>query len=139
MDDIEIYQAEHRRLEILIDELDFLVGQNVAPEPIGFLHFRRDFGRLLTQHLKREDWILYPKLRASQRADLRELAGRFSGELGDIEDRFAAYGREWPTLRIGEDWAGYCAATAPLLHDLRERIRREDTELYPLLEPILQH
>jgi hypothetical protein len=139
VDDIEIYRAEHRRLDILIDELDFLLAQDAPPEPLGFLHFRRDFARLLTQHLKREDWILYPKLRASPRAALREIAGRFAEELGDFEVRFAAYGREWTTVRIGEDWAGYLTVTAALMRDLRARIQHEETELYPLLEPVHQH
>lgn len=139
MQDIETYRAEHRRLESLIDELEFLLTQDSPPEPLGFLHFRRDFGRLLTQHLKREDWLLYPKLRSSQRPELRELATRFSDELGGLEDRFAAYGRQWTTTRIGEDWPGYRAATGPLLRDLRARIQREETELYPLAQPVFQH
>lgn len=139
MDGIETSRAEHRQLDAMMHEFDCLVAAAAPPEPLGFLHFRRDFARLLTQHLKREDWLIYPRLRASPKAELREAAERLCAEIGAFERMFAAYGRRWTSAQIAADWDGFRIETADLLQRLRRRIAMEEAELYPLLEPAFRH
>ncbi|HTU09361.1 MAG TPA: hemerythrin domain-containing protein [Allosphingosinicella sp.] len=134
MEDLTEFRAAHWQLGALMDGFAAWLEHEAAPEPLGFLHFRRDFSRLLTQHLKREDWLLYPRLRASPRADLRAAAARIQTEIGAFETWFAAYGRHWTSARIAADWPGFRAETMEMLRRLRHRIALEETELYPLLE-----
>ena len=134
MDDLTEFRAAHWQLGVLMDGFAAWLEHDAPPEPLGFLHFRRDFSRMLTQHLKQEDWLLYPRLHASPRAELRAIAARIHDETGAFEAWVAAYGRHWTSGRIAADWAGYREATAEMLRRLRQRIALEEEELYPMLE-----
>jgi hypothetical protein len=137
--DLTEFRAAHWQLGALMDGLSAYIETDSPPEPVGFLHFRRDFSRMLIQHLKREDWLLYARLRASARPELRAAAARVHAEIGAFEAMFSAYGRRWTSARIGDDWQGFRQETAELLRRLRHRIELEEEELYPLLEPVARH
>lgn len=136
MDEIETYRDEHRRLEAMISDFEWLLALERPPEPVSFLRFRHEFGRLLTQHLNREDWLIYPRLQASPVPALRIVADRFASGIGAFGASFASHVRHWTSGRIAGEWLSYRRATAALLNALRQRIDLEETELYPLLATV---
>jgi hemerythrin-like domain-containing protein len=133
MDRVETLCDEHREIRTLLDRLNaYLEGG--PPDPLPFLHFRRELGRIVTHHLKKQDWVLYPRLKASGRAELRAAAIRLCAEIGSFEEAFGAYARRWTSSRIGEDWAGYREETRAMVRLLERRMALEERDLYPLLD-----
>lgn len=128
----ETLSEEHRELASLADAIVDLVA---APAPdfqtLGALRWR--MSRVLLVHLAKEDKLLYPQLRHSDRPGAARLATRFAEEMGDLAQSFTEYVEDWPVQRAQTDWTGFATATRAILDRLRERIRREETELYPLL------
>jgi hypothetical protein len=133
MDILARLHGEHRLIERLAARLALMVQAPEPPEGLGFLRFRREFGRTLGLHLKHEDWLVYPALRSHARPEVRELAQDFCVASAALSTEFQVYGRVWTSLTIAGDWPGFQAATASLLQGLRGRIAMEEQELYPLL------
>ena len=133
MDRIESLECEHHQLTAMAEELGGICAAFGPPEPLWFLQFRRKFARLLTSHLKHEDWVVYPSLLASIRPEVRAAASRFFAESMALSTAFRDYSHAWTTDRIDRDWAGFRIATRQILAGLLHRIHVEENELYPLL------
>lgn len=134
MDRVETLCAEHGRIRILVDRMYEFIASSTPPEPVEFLYFRREFGRTLVRHLKKEDWLIYPRLRASDRSGLRETAARLYSELGSFEEKFGSYTRRWTSIEISKDWSGFREETITVMQLLLRRMALEESELYPLLD-----
>ena len=134
MEGAETLSDDHREIRQLLDRLHAYLASSNSPDPVPFLHFRRDFGRAVTLYLKKADWTLYPRLKASNRPELRTAAMRLCGEIGALEEAFSAYARRWTSSRIAQDWAGYREETAAMSRQLDRRMLLEEQELFPLLE-----
>lgn len=134
MEDVETLCDEHREIRALLDRLNFYLMNGDSPDPVPFLHFRRDFGRTVTLYLKKADWTLYPRLKASSRPELRAAAMRLCAEIGSLEEAFGAYARRWTSARIAQDWAGYRDETQAVVRQLDRRMLLEEQELFPLLD-----
>lgn len=88
----------------------------------------------LLRHLKCEDWILYPRLKASGDPELIRVTREFELEMGDLAADFAAYDEKWTTERVAAAWPDFCRETAIMLDILAMRVEREERDLYPLAE-----
>jgi hypothetical protein len=135
MNQIELLRREHQLIDLMAGELAAFVGEREPPEPVRFLHFRREFGRTLSLHLKREDWVVYPRLSAHACREVRDLASLFCSASAAFSAVFEAYNRAWTSANIASDWKGFQAATEGMLDSLLERIAMEEVQLYPLLAP----
>jgi hypothetical protein len=134
MDGMTLLRLEHKRIASLATELAAIVNQRMPPEPLKFLAFRREFRMALAVHLAQEDWVIYPKLLADARPEVRALATRFAAEALAFSDAFRDHGRQWTAVAIAADWPGFGKATLAMLVLLQQRIRVEDRELYPLAD-----
>ncbi len=134
MDRVETLCAEHRQIRILVGRLNEFIARSTPPDPVEFLYFRRDFGRTLVRHLKKEDWLIYPRLKASSRSGLREVAARLCSELGSFEEAFGSYTRRWTSGGISKDWPGFREETLAMVQLLQRRMALEESELYPLVD-----
>jgi hemerythrin-like domain-containing protein len=134
MDRIETLCAEHRQIRILVDRLSEYIARSTPPDPVEFLYFRREFGRTLVRHLKKEDWLIYPRLKASSRSGFREIAERLCSELGSFEEAFGSYARRWTSDGICKDWLGFREDTLAMVQLLHRRMALEESELYPLID-----
>jgi hemerythrin HHE cation binding domain-containing protein len=85
-------------------------------------------------HLALEDEALYPRLRAHPDAKVQSVAKKFTEEMSGIKAAFQKYIATWSDVAIRGDAAGFVAATKGLFAALGQRIQRENTELYPLLD-----
>lgn len=129
-------RAEHAALATLSDFLMTIVAAPVPPRATELASVRGMFRDTLVRHLKCEDWILYPRLKASGDPDLRRLAAEFVGEVGHIAEDFIAYDTRWTEVAIAADWLGFCAETEAVLDAIGMRIEREEADLYPAAEQL---
>jgi hemerythrin-like domain-containing protein len=133
LNQIAMLRSEHQLIDLMAGELAAFIGERERPEPVRFLNFRREFGRALSLHLKREDWVVYPRLRAHARREVRDLASPFCAASAAFSRVFEAYSRAWTSVSIASDWKGFQAATEVMLDHLHNRIAMEENQLYPLL------
>lgn len=91
----------------------------------------------LKVHLAMEDQSLYPTAAASAQPELSALAVRYQNEMGDIKEAFEAYLAKWPSpTAIQANPDGFVADTKGIYGALAERVRKENTELYPLVDAL---
>ena len=127
MVDREILSKEHAELDALAVRLLAMVD-GVGPDT-GLSALRWRLNHVLMVHLAKEDKLLYPKLLAFP--ETRALARRFAEEMGGLAEAYLAYYAAWPIERVEADWAGFGAATRGVMKALRQRILREERDLYP--------
>ncbi|WP_158213718.1 hemerythrin domain-containing protein [Sphingopyxis witflariensis] len=137
--EIERLTSEHSRLLALAASLGRHLNGSFPTDRAALDDFhgaRTQLRNQLIAHLKREDWVLYPSMLASDDRQLAITAQNFADEMGHISEAFSNYSRQWLPDAIAADWPGYCAATKGILGALAERIEREDGELYPLASTV---
>lgn len=127
-------RAEHAALATLSQIMAKIVRAPVPPRPTELLAVRAMLRDTLLRHLKCEDWVLYPRLKASGDADLVDMAQAFVAEMGHIAGDFAVYDERWTTERVEREWADFRRETLAILAALAARIAREEGELYPAAE-----
>lgn len=129
-------RAEHAALTTLSGFLMDLLAAPELPRPTELAAVRSMFRDTLVRHLKCEDWILYPRLKASGDAELSRLARQFVGEMGHLAEDFVAYDARWTEAEIASDWPGFCRETEAMLDAIGMRIEREESDLYPAAEQL---
>ena len=127
-------RAEHAALVTLSQILMGLVTAAEPARPTELTSVRGMLRDTLLCHLKCEDWVLYPRLKASGDPAVVGLASDFVHEMGHIAKDFMAYDGKWTAERIADDWAVFCSETEVILDVLAMRIERENHDLYPLAE-----
>lgn len=133
----ELLSKEHREIDALARELLGVVARTQRPEQ-GLASLRWRLNHILMVHLVKEDQLLYPALRKSNNPDIAAIAIKFSAEMGGIAKQFIEYMQVWNEASIKADWPGFCSDTRSLLTALRERVRREERDLYPRLTESLE-
>jgi iron-sulfur cluster repair protein YtfE (RIC family) len=88
----------------------------------------------LSIHLAMEDQSLYPRL--VQHADLsvREIAKKFATEMAGVKPSVESFGKKWTENELRANPAAFCNEARKLFALLGDRIQRENTQLYPLLD-----
>ena len=129
-------RQEHARLVEIVGRLAKCVAQPRPPAASELFKLRHELSSTLIAHLKAEDWVLYPRLLASAQGKIAETARAFSDEMGGLAAAYTGYADKWTANSIEQDWRGYCDETAGIIEALTNRIRRENRELYPLLEAL---
>lgn len=129
-------RAEHAALVTLSRLLMELVARPVPPRPTELGAVRGMLRDTLVRHLKCEDWILYPRLKASGDPVLARMAREFVDEMGHIAEDFGAYEAKWTADAVAADWPGFAAATTALLDVIGMRIEREEQDLYPAADTL---
>lgn len=129
-------RAEHDALATLSRIITELVDQPHPPPSAELCSVRGMLRDTLVRHLKCEDWVLYPRLKASGDVALIRMAAEFVAEMGDIASDFQAYDGKWTEEQVAADWPGFCHETRAVLGLLAVRIERENEELYPAVERV---
>lgn len=89
------------------------------------------FGKLLI-HLSMEDKVLYPNAINSKNPKLSTKALQLMKEIGDLKLKFSAYKEKILARGIIENTDLFLKETKALLSSLKNRVEREEVELYPL-------
>jgi hemerythrin-like domain-containing protein len=88
----------------------------------------------LSLHLAMEDNSLYPRYQKHADAKVRDTADRFAKEMNGVKPAIEAFSQKWTEREIKVDAPGFCADAKRLFNHLADRIRRENTDFYPLLD-----
>lgn len=134
MTDIAKLRQEHAHLVEIVGRLGEIIDQPSPPSQLELFELRRSLSSTLIAHLKAEDWVLYPRLLASDDEAVASVARTFNEEMGGLAGAFVAYSDKWAANAIAADWAGYCRESRAIIDALSCRINRENRELYPLLD-----
>ena len=91
-------------------------------------------GKLIV-HLQMEDKILFPDLRKSTDEQVRGVLQNFSDEMTGIAEVFLAYMEKWPhAMAVQAKPQEFVDETNNILRVLGERVDKEESTLYPLLQ-----
>ena len=89
----------------------------------------------LVLHLGAEDKHLYPRLMESDNPETQKIAKQFVDEMGGIAKAFTSYNDKWrATSSIQKDADGFISETKTIYDALANRIEKENTVLYPLMD-----
>ncbi|MGE5475909.1 MAG: hemerythrin domain-containing protein [Bacteroidales bacterium] len=132
----ETYRQHHQELRAITARIEVLLdAQSIAAEPDKVAGVVRELFGKFSVHLAIEDNSLYPRAKGLADARLREVASRFEAEMGGLSERFDAYRRAWPgPLAIARDPARFASETRAVLGALKERVAREESQLYDLID-----
>lgn len=90
---------------------------------------------VLVVHLSMEDKALYPRLMKVKSLDVVAVAKTFIEEMDELAEAFSRYNDRWADEdTINADPAGFAEETNAVVGALTNRIRRENHELYPLVD-----
>jgi hypothetical protein len=134
MPDLYKLRQEHAELVGIVERLSAVIDLAHPPAMGDLFTLRHELSFTLISHLKAEDWVLYPRLFASDDPQVALRAQEFSFEMGGLADAYVDYADRWNAHSIEADWRGYCAETRCILEALTNRITRENRDLYPMLE-----
>jgi len=94
-----------------------------------------DLAHKLSDHWEMESLSLYPHIADYPDTRVRLVAGSIKRRCEGLEARLASLRSRWSTSdSIAERHAAFTADALPLFYAVRNRIRSEDTDLFPLLE-----
>ena len=112
-----------------------LVIPSLEADPNPVRHLLARFKGKLEIHASMENEALYPRLLAHPDAGVRETANRLQGEVGDLYKNVGTYLERWPTSqKISSNAPDFARETFDVLRALGKRMKREDRELYPLVD-----
>lgn len=132
----EAFRHQHEEVRTLVARLESrLTVRAITNEAETVVSVARELFGKFAVHLAIEDATLYPRLTRHADGNLRRTATRFEQEMGGLKQRFEDYRHQWPgPTAISQDVAGFLADSRAVLAALKERIGREDAELYRLYD-----
>ncbi|WP_242851476.1 hypothetical protein [Clostridium sp. DMHC 10] len=81
-----------------------------------------------------EDKFLYPNLINGEDTQLKNMANLYMHEMGDISSVFTDYKNKYNTKsKVNDRLNTFEADTSDILNDIKNRIAKEENELYKLI------
>ncbi len=125
--------AEHAVLDNLAERLIAAVAGPIPPTAtLSAIRWR--LNRVLMLHLAKEDQYLYPQIAASTDKRAAAMASKFAADMGGLAAQYLAYVSKWTPDGIAHEWDAFAVDTRKVMGALRQRILREERDLYPLIE-----
>lgn len=88
-------------------------------------------------HSINEDKYLYPEMLNSSNIELKKLAEKYYESMIKITDEFVAYKTKYNTfIKINANTSEFKKDTKKIFDILKDRINKENTELYPLMDKV---
>ena len=125
----------NKQHNLIMDEVYFIESEiNKGPARFNVietaLHISKLAG-LLKIHLLEEDKFLYPNLLNSADVELKTLTKEYITEMGNIADRYTNFKNSYNVAyKINRDVNKFLEDTMVMMKDIRERISKEEQELY---------
>lgn len=132
------FRRQHEELEAAAFEL--LQGLVPDAPPLDAAEMRRKLARFtgkLKLHAAMEEEALYPRLLHHADQALREKAQQLLDDVGPLYGAYFAFSGRWmQAAAIEEDPAVFRGDLFRVLKLLGKRLRRENAELYPLVDSL---
>ncbi|NUP07598.1 MAG: hemerythrin domain-containing protein [Polyangiaceae bacterium] len=134
--DTSRFVRQHEELTALGKELLAALDTRVlATDPTVARRALAVFSGRLRVHAAMEQEALYPRLLASADPAIAAKARALLDEVGPLYRTFFEHLAKWPDASaIQRDPEGFCRETMAILQQLRMRMKRENEELYPLVD-----
>lgn len=132
------YRQQHVELASLVTDLEKeLDPTRLAADATSARRILSTLAGKLNLHLAAEDHHLYPELARSSDDNLKRLASKFALDMAPIAKAFTEYVGSWSTpTAIKNNPAAFIAQSKTVIKVLKERIRKENQELYPLADSV---
>ena len=118
--------------EVTLIESEIRKGQGQINVAEAALHISKLAG-LLKIHLLEEDKFLYPNLLNSADAELQRLTKDYILEMGHIAEEYTKFKTNYNVAsKINKDKEGFLIAGNNMMREIKERMSKEDTELYSI-------
>lgn len=135
MSETDIYRQQHAEIARLVRGVEVFLSPGKLPAAAAAARLKlSELAAKVGLHLAMEDGSLYPSLMAHQDPRVRDKASHLNNEMSGVKGAFETYSRKWTEAAIRDNPAGFIGETNKLFAALANRIHRESTELYPLLE-----
>ena len=134
---IDKFKHEHVAILAAIDNLRTLARAGVASPSQAIASQIVAMSGMIKLHLAVEQRYLYPAVQASGVASVARMGHRYEMEMQGIAGDYLAFAARWNTpARLELEPESFRSEANSVLHALYQRMRREDTELYPAVEAI---
>lgn len=88
----------------------------------------------LKMHLLNEDKFLYPNLLACNDIQIKELTNQYKNEMGNLAEEYTKFKNNYNTKnKINQNITMFLPDTIKIMTVLKNRIEKEDKELYRLI------
>lgn len=135
MINMENFMRQHKDI---IEELNYIEkivnNRDYLNHLDDFVSHINNLAGKLKIHLNSEDKFLYPNLIDGEDIELKNMANDYINEMGNIADTFTIYKNEFNTKsKINEKIDTFISRTKPILSEIKNRILKEENELYKLV------
>lgn len=132
------FRSQHSEIATIVQRIEaILASPNWSPRAQEIRQGFSELSAKLRIHLALEDDVLYPRLARHDDGKVRDMAVRYQTEMGGIREAYEAYLSTWVhSGKLVTDTAGFTSATRGLFTALKDRIHRENTEVYSLVDSV---
>ena len=136
MVDIDSMKTQHAEIgKMTADTIGTINTSEVAVKAKAISAFLDDISTRIHDHLAVEDRDVYPVLVESDDKEVRRTANQFHTNMGGLAEEFDSYfARYRSPTDIGRDPWLFTYETRRIFERMQYRMRREETDLYPLLK-----
>ena len=130
------FRSQHSEIATIVQRIEaILASPNWAPRAQEIRQAFSELSAKLRIHLALEDDVLYPRLARHEDGKVRDLATRYQTEMGGIRDAYEAYLSAWVhSGKLVTEYSAFQTALRGLFTALKDRIHRENTQVYPLAD-----
>ncbi|MNM59194.1 hypothetical protein D3C81_704390 [compost metagenome] len=134
---IDKFKQQHLAILAAIDDLRQLARGGVAAQAQAIAGQIVAMSGLIKLHLAVEQRYLYPAAQASGMATVARMGRAYENEMHGIAGAYLEFAGRWNTpVRLEAEPDAFRSEANSVLHALYQRMRREDSELYPAIETL---
>ena len=134
---IDKFKQQHLAILAAIDDLRQLARGGVAAQAQAIAGKIVAMSGLIKLHLAVEQRYLYPAAQASGVATVARMGRAYENEMHGIAGAYLEFAGRWNTpVRLEAEPDAFRSEANSVLHALYQRMRREDSELYPAIETL---
>lgn len=132
---IDKFKHQHTDIISCISILRVLVKSGIAANAADISQAIISMSSTIKLHLAVEDKILYPALQNANNASLSRMGAKFQEEMKSIAAAYVNFARKWNTAStVSQNPEEFRAEANTVLKVLYDRMRKEDTDFYPVIE-----
>lgn len=136
MNNLVILKKQHLEVLELMKIIEALIKRGdfeVTAKDIAY-NINNMAGKLKV-HLVSEDKFLYPNLMSSDNENIKNTAYSFNNEMGSLTESFTSFVKKYNIpSKILQNSGSFTVESKKVFALIFDRINKEDSELYPLLE-----
>ena len=134
---MNIDKFKHQHVEIIsyISILRALTKSGIRENATEIARSIVSMSSTIRLHLAVEDKVLYPALQNADDAALASMGRQYQDEMTSIAAAYHDFARRWNTAAtVSQNPEGFRSDANNVLKVLHDRMRRENTDFYPLIE-----